>query len=57
MGSNLTNGLGQDGLGDPHYEAPDNLQVGHVEYVLLKISYPLFYPRFEHVTSRFSGVI
>ena len=31
--SNPTDGLGQDGPGNSHYEAPDNLQVGHVECV------------------------
>ena len=36
---------------DPHYEAPDNLQVGHVECVSPTISWPLY------VTSRFTGVI
>ena len=38
---NPTDGLGQDGLGDPHYGAPDNLQIGHVQCVSLTISYPL----------------
>ena len=28
--SNPTDGLEQDGPGDPHYEAPDNLSVSHV---------------------------
>ena len=41
LSSNPTDGLGQDGLWDPH-EAPDNLQVEHVEYVSLTISYPQF---------------
>ena len=40
---NPTDGLGQDGLGDPHYGAPDNFQIGHVECVSLTISYPLFF--------------
>ena len=40
---NPTDGLGQDGLWDPHYEAPDSLQIGHVECVSLTISYPLFF--------------
>ena len=45
LGSNPTDGLGQDGLWDPH-EAPDNPQAGHVECVSLTISYPLFYSVF-----------
>ena len=42
LSPNPSDGLGQDWLWDPHYEAPDNLQVGHVECVLLAISYQLF---------------
>ena len=42
--SNPTDGLGQDGLWDPHSEAPDNLQVEHhLTCVSLTISYPLFF--------------
>ena len=52
--------IGQGGPEDPH-EAPDNLHVGHVGCVLLTISHHLFFSlyllSFEHVTSRFSGVI
>ena len=36
------NGLGQDGIWDP-YEAPDNLQIVHIECVSLTISCPLFF--------------
>ena len=41
LSSNPTDGLGQDGIWDPH-EAPDNIQVGRVECVSLTISYPQF---------------
>ena len=41
LSSNPTDGLGQDRIWDP-YEAPDNLQVGHVECGLLTISYLQF---------------
>ena len=41
--SNPTDGLEQDGIWGPHYEAPDKLQVGHVDIVSLTISYPLFF--------------
>ena len=51
LSSNPTDGLGQDGLWDPHYEAPDNLQIGHVECVLLTISYPLFFLCISKVSS------
>ena len=43
LSSNPTDGLGQDGLWDPHYEDLDNLQVGHVACVSLAISYSLFF--------------
>ena len=43
LSSNPTDGIGQDGPGDPHYEASDNLQVGHVARVSLTVSYPLFF--------------
>ena len=37
LSSNLTDGPGQNGPGNPNYEAPDNLQAGHVECVSLTI--------------------
>ena len=51
LSSNPTDGIGQDGSADPHYEAPDNLQVGHVECVWLTISYPLFFLCISKVSS------
>ena len=40
----------QDGSGNPHYEAPDNLQAGYVECVWLTFSYPLFFLCFSNVS-------
>ena len=54
LSSNPTNGLGKDGLWDPHYEAPDNFQVGHVECVLLTIWYPYFFTCFFSKVSSMS---
>ena len=51
LSSNLTDGLGQDGIWVPHYEAPDNLQVGHADCVSLTISYPLFFLCVSKVSS------
>ena len=51
LSSSPTDRLGQNGLSDPHYEAPDNLQIGHVECVSLTISYPLFFLCISKVSS------
>ena len=51
LSSNPTDGLGKDRIWAPHYEAPDPLQVGHVECVPLTISYPLFFLCISKVSS------
>ena len=52
LSSNPTDGLGQDGLWEPHYKAPDNLQVGHADCVSLTILYPLFFLCISKVLSK-----
>ena len=42
LSSNPTDGLGQDGLWDPHYEAPGNLQIGHLECFADNFISPIF---------------
>ena len=49
-----TDGLRRDELGiQPHYEAPGNLQVGHVECVLMTISYHLYFLCISEVLSSY----
>ena len=51
LNSNTTGGVGQDGSGDPYYEAPGNFRVGHVECVFLAVSYPVFFLCISKVSS------